>query len=106
MVSTQPDPPPSDVPIPPELVEERNVVRRLEAQLAAVYGADTPAYWRAMADQLHAYLASARFAAMHGPRHAAGSGTVAADDPARRAHSWLVRVAAAYRALAATSVNT
>jgi hypothetical protein len=102
VVSTQPDPPPSDVPIPPELVEERNVVRRLEAQLAAEHGADTPAYWRAMADYLRDYLASPRFAAMHGPRHAA---PVSSTDPARRAYSWLVRVAAAYRALAATSVN-
>jgi hypothetical protein len=99
VVSTQADPPPSDVPVPPELAEERNTVRRLEAQLAAEHGADTPAYWRAMAEQLHQYLGSARFADVRGSSPSGGPADVAA----RRAYNWLVRVAAAYRALAATS---
>jgi hypothetical protein len=77
----------------------------LEARLAAVHGADTPAYWRAMADHLRDYLASPRFAAMNRPRHSALAPPVSGEDPARRAHSWLVRIAAAYRALAATSVH-
>ncbi|HEY3610327.1 MAG TPA: hypothetical protein VGL06_22700 [Pseudonocardiaceae bacterium] len=90
----------SDVPVPPELTEERNVVRRLEAQMAAEHGADTPAYWRAMSERLHAYLASPRFKAMTGPDGQSR------DEAARRAYGWLVRVAAAYRALAATSVRS
>jgi hypothetical protein len=99
VVSSLPDPP-SDVPVPPELAEERNVVRRLEAQMAAQHGADTPAYWRAMSDRLHAYLASPRFRAM------TTQNTPPADEAARRAYGWLVRVAAAYRALAATSIGS
>ena len=99
VVSSLPDPP-SDVPVPPELTEERNVVRRLEAQMAAEHGADTPAYWRAMAERLHAYLASPRFKSVAGPDSAQ------CDEAARRAYGWLVRVAAAYRALAATSVSS
>lgn len=93
MVSSLPDY--SDVPISPELAEERNAVRRLEAAMAAEHGADTPAYWRAMADRLHQYLGSARFAG--GPPK---------DEASRRAYGWLVRVAAAYRALASTSVSS
>jgi hypothetical protein len=92
VVSSLPDP--SDVPISPELAEERNAVRRLEARMAEQHGADTPAYWRAMADQLHEYLASPRFS------------TVRRDEAGRRAYRWLVRVAAAYRALAGTSVGS
>ncbi|HYS38030.1 MAG TPA: hypothetical protein VEO01_20630 [Pseudonocardiaceae bacterium] len=91
---------PSDVPVPAELTEERNVVRRLEAQMAAEHGADTPAYWRAMSERLHAYLASPRFKSVAGPDSAQ------CDEAARRAYGWLVRVAAAYRALAATSVSS
>jgi len=94
VVSSLPDP--SDVPISSELAEERNVVRRLEAQMAAEHGADTPAYWRAMSDRLHEYLASARFSSVVSQQ----------DDAARRAYGWLVRVAAAYRALAGTSVGS
>ena len=93
MVTSLPDP--SDVPISPELAEERNAVRRLEALMAEEHGADTPAYWRAMSDRLHEYLASSRFAG--GPPR---------DDAARRAYFWLVRVAAAYRALAGFSVGS
>jgi len=63
------------------------MVRRLEAAMAAEHGADTPAYWRAMSDRLHEYLRRTQ------PR----------DD---RAHGWLVRVAAAYRALAGTSIGS
>jgi hypothetical protein len=92
VVSSLPDP--SDVPISAELAEERNVVRRLEARMAEEHGADTPAYWRAMADQLQEYLASPRFST--GPR----------DEATRRAHGWLVRVAAAYRALAGINVGS
>jgi hypothetical protein len=93
VVSSLPDP--SDVPISPEVAEERNAVRRLEALMAAEHGADTPAYWRAMSDRLHEYLASARFASAP-PRDEAG----------RRAYFWLVRVAAAYRALAGFNVGS
>jgi hypothetical protein len=99
VVSRLPDQP-SDVPVPPELADERNVVRRLEAQMAAQHGADTPAYWHAMSDRLHAYLASPRFRSMNTPN------TQPCDEAARRAYGWLVRVAAAYRALAATSVRS
>jgi hypothetical protein len=83
-----------------ELVEVRNVVRRLEAQLAIEHGADTPAYWCAMADRLHEYIACSRYAATNTQ---ARTPPCATDDPARRAHAWLLRVASAYRALAATS---
>jgi hypothetical protein len=78
---------PSDVPISPELAAERNMVRRLEAAMAAEHGVDTPAYWRAMSDRLHEHLRRTQ------PRD-------------ERAHDWLVRVAAAYRALAGTSVGS
>jgi hypothetical protein len=93
VVSPLPDQ--SDVPISPELAVERNAVRRLEAQMAEQHGADTPAYWQAMANRLHQYLAGPRFA-----------GGPPADDAGRRAYGWLVRVAAAYRALASTSVRS
>jgi hypothetical protein len=86
-----------------ELAEERNVVRRLEAQMAAEHGADTPAYWHAMSDRLHAYLASPRFRSMNTPNT---PNTPPCDEAARRAYGWLVRVAAAYRALAATSMQS
>lgn len=82
----------SDVPLSPELAEVRNVVRQLEADMANRYGADTPAYWRAMSDQLAQRVTTHRFAPTGG-RYA--------DRAAERAHRWLVRVAAAYRALAA-----
>lgn len=91
MVSTLPDPaagfpiPPADVPVSPELTEVRNLVRRLEAQLAVEHGMDNPAYWRAMSDRLQETLAGNRF------------------QPGERAHRWLARVAGAYRALAASS---
>jgi hypothetical protein len=68
--------------------------------MAAEHGADTPAYWRAMSDRLHAYLASPRFQSMTTPN------AQPCDEAARRAYGWLVRVAAAYRALAATSVRS
>jgi hypothetical protein len=93
VVSSLPDP--SDVPISPELATERNAVRRLEAQMAAEYGADTPAYWRAMSDRLHEYLASPRFAG--GPPK---------DEATRKAYDWLLRVTSAYRALASINVGS
>jgi hypothetical protein len=89
-------PEPSDIPVSPELAEVRNAVRRLEAQVAGEHGVDTPAYWGAMSNRLQEYLAGNRFAPVAG---------VQRDRAAERAHQWLVRVAAAYRALAATSVR-
>jgi hypothetical protein len=88
---------PLDVPVSPELAEMRNAVRRLEAQLAGEHGVDTPAYWRAMSDRLEGYVASNRFAPVPGMRQGRA---------AERAHNWLVRVAAAYRALAAPGVRS
>jgi hypothetical protein len=88
---------PLDVPVSPELAEIRNAVRRLEAQLAGEHGVDTPAYWRAMSDRLRGYVVDNRFAPVPGvPRSRAEE----------RAHNWLVRVATAYRALAAPGVRS
>jgi hypothetical protein len=97
VVSPTPDPlteltDPTDATGQGELAEQRNLVRRLEASMAAEHGADTPAYWRAMSNQLETYLAQPRFAAEAGQ-----------DEPTDRAHAWLTRVASAYRALAASS---
>jgi hypothetical protein len=82
---------PADSVVPAELAEVRNAVRRLEAQLAARHGADTPAYWRAMSQRLDEALVTNRFAPVDGQYRDAAS---------RRAHHWLVRVATAYRSLA------
>jgi hypothetical protein len=97
VVSTLPDPPADDMPVSPELVEERDVVRKLEAQMAAEHGVDTPAYWRAMSEQLNQYVADDRFRPVDGTSRTAA---------ATRAHGWLLRVAAGYRALAATSIGS
>lgn len=86
--------PESEPPVVTELAAEREVVRRMEAQLAAEHGADTPEYWRAMAGRLQDYLA--------GPRFRLEPGEQPSDDH-RRARRWLARVATGYRALAATS---
>lgn len=86
----------SDVPVSAELTEVRNVVRKLEAQMAIEHGVDTPAYWRAMSDQLAQQLAANRFAPVDGTY---------ADRAAERAHRWLVRIASAYRSLATTGVG-
>lgn len=86
----------SDVPVSAELAEVRNVVRKLEARMAIEHGVDTPAYWRAMSDQLALQLAANRFAPVDG-RYA--------DRAAERAYRWLVRVASAYRSLATTGVG-
>jgi hypothetical protein len=88
---------PMDVPVSPELAEMRNVVRRLEAQLANEHGVDTPAYWRAMSDRLQGYVINNRFAPETGTQHNRAS---------ERAHNWLVRVAAAYGALAQPGVRS
>lgn len=71
-------------------------MRHLEAQVALEYGVDTPAYWRAVSDRLSHRLATNRFAPVNG-RYASAE--------AERAHRWLIRVTAAYRALARASVN-
>jgi hypothetical protein len=86
---------PADVPVSPELAEVRDVVRRLEARTAVEHGVDTPAYWRAMSDHLQEHLAGNRFAPAPGQ-----------DRAAERAYGWLVRVAAAYRALAEPGVRS
>jgi hypothetical protein len=87
---------PADIPTSPELAEVRDMVRRLEAQQAGNHGVDTPAYWRAMSDRLQEHLATSRFAPVDGRYR---------DRAAERAYGWLVRCAAAYRALAATGVR-
>jgi hypothetical protein len=89
-----PDPPADDLPVSPELAEERDVVRGLEARMAAEHGVDNPAYWAAMAEKLSEYIAGDRFAPVEG---------VARGSAEARAHGYLVRVAAGYRALSATS---
>lgn len=83
----------SDRPVSRELAEVRSVVRELEAQLAGDHEVDTPAYWRAMSQRLTEQLATTRFAPVDG---------CYPDDQARLAHRWLIRIAGAYRALAAT----
>jgi hypothetical protein len=74
-----------------DLADERDLVRRLEAELAARYGVDTPAYWRAMSDRLHEYLTSPDFTQRRAE---------IADVPLTRGDTWITRVAAAYQALA------
>jgi hypothetical protein len=88
---------PADPPSSPELAQVRDLVRRLEAQQAGEHGVDTPAYWRAMSDRLAEHLAASRFAPRPGWYR---------DPAAERAYAWLVRVAAAYRALAVTGVRS
>ena len=84
---------PADAVVPAELAEVRDAVRKLEAQLAARHGVDTPAYWRAMSLRLEEALSTNRYAPVEGRYRSPG---------AEQAHRWLVRVATAYRALAAT----
>ncbi|HEX5400851.1 MAG TPA: hypothetical protein VFX16_00970 [Pseudonocardiaceae bacterium] len=93
MTHALPDPH-ADTPSSPELAEARDVVRKMEAKQAGEHGVDTPAYWRAMSDRLQDHLIVSRFAPVDG-RYA--------DQAAERAYGWLLRCAAAYRALAATS---
>jgi hypothetical protein len=87
---------PSGLPVSPELAEVRNAVRRLEIETAVEHGVDTPAYWRTMSDRLAQHLATDRFAPVNGDY---------TDRSAERAHRWLVRIASAYHALAATGVR-
>jgi hypothetical protein len=89
VVSAVPDPATEPVPLT-EMARERDTVRRMEARLAAEHGADTPAYWRAMSETLRDYLADPKF-----------RGVTDRGEDHVRAHGWLTRVAAAYRALAA-----
>lgn len=88
MASAVPDPATEPV-VLTEMARERDVVRSLEARLAAEHGADTPAYWRAMSDALRDYLADPRF-----------RGVAGRSEDHAQAHRWLTRVAAGYRALA------
>jgi hypothetical protein len=88
--------PPADPPVCAELVEVRDAVRGLEAEVAVRHCVDTPAYWRAMSERLDRYVATSRFQPVDGRL---------ADASADRAYRWLARVAAGYRALAATDVR-
>jgi hypothetical protein len=88
-----PDPPADDIPVSPELAEEHGVVRELEARMATEHGADTPDYWRAVSGELDEYVAGERFAPIEGETRSPAEA---------RARAYVVRVAAGYRALAAS----